>query len=126
MFKKLIFGLSLFVTLGFGATFDDALEALNKKEYKLAFSIFEDISSEIEELANKGNDKAQYNIGYMYHRGFGVKQNYERAVYYYEKAASNGNADAQSMLGDRWMKAKMIVDNNLFVIQNLSLIRDPS
>ena len=59
MFKKLIFGLSLFVTLGFGATFDDALEALNKKEYKLAFSIFEDISIFILKNRGNGDDSAE-------------------------------------------------------------------
>ena len=61
MFKKLIFGLSLWLfatTLSFGANFDDGLNAAEKGDYKTALTIFED-------LAKKGDIDAQYNLGLM-------------------------------------------------------------
>ena len=76
MFKKLIFGLSLWLfatTLSFGANFDDGVNAYEKGDYKTALTIFED-------LASKGNKGAQYNLGVMYSNGQGVKQDYKKAL----------------------------------------------
>ena len=36
----------------------------------------------------------------MYNRGQGVDVNYKKAIEWYEKAAKQGDADAQSNLGD--------------------------
>ena len=72
MFKKIIFGLSLFVTLGFGATLDDAYNAYEKGDFKTALPIFED-------LALKGDTDAQFYIGVMYRDGKGVKKEIGRA-----------------------------------------------
>ena len=47
MFKKIIFGLSLWLfatTLSFGANFYDGLNAAEKGDYKTAFIIFEDLA----------------------------------------------------------------------------------
>ena len=95
MFKKLIFGLSLWLfatTLSFGANFQDGVNAIEKGDYKTAFTIFED-------LASKGDAKAQFYLGVMYSNGKGVKQDYKKAIEYYEKSASQGNTTAQYNLG---------------------------
>ena len=92
MFKKIIFGLSLLVTLGFGATLDDAYNAYEKGDYKTAFTIFED-------LASKGDIEAQYNLGLMYRDGEGVRQDYKKSKEWFEKSETQGFAEAQYNLG---------------------------
>ena len=73
MFKKLMLSLALLVNFGFGATIDDGYSAYKKGDYKVALTIFED-------LALKGDAKAQYNLGVMYSIGQGVKQDYKKAI----------------------------------------------
>ena len=46
-------------------------------------------------LAERGNARAQANLGFMYDRGEGVTQDYKQAVKWYRKSAQRGNADAQ-------------------------------
>ena len=95
MFKKLIFGLSLWLfatTLSFGANFDDGVNAYEKGDYKTALTIFED-------LAKKGDIDAQYNLGVMYREGGGVRQDHKKAIEWTEKAANQGDVDAQYNLG---------------------------
>jgi len=43
--------------------------------------------------------EAQFDLGLRYYNGEGVVKNYKQAVYWYEKAANQGNADAQFNLG---------------------------
>ena len=86
MFKKLIFGLSLWLfatTLIFGANLQDGYSAYEKGDYKVALTIFED-------LAKKGDAKAQYNLGIMYDNGEGVRQDKKRAKEYFGKACDGG------------------------------------
>ena len=49
--------------------------------------------------AEKGELRAQYNVGYAYQFGEGVEINMEEALIWYKKAAENGSTDAQTMLG---------------------------
>ncbi len=42
---------------------------------------------------------AQHNLGVYYEHGWGVKQDYAQAVYWYRKAAEQGLADAMNNLG---------------------------
>ena len=48
--------------------------------------------------------RAQLNLGFMYRKGRGVPQNDASAVWWYRKAAGQGNAPAQFNLG--WMYNK--------------------
>ena len=48
--------------------------------------------------ANQGSLAAQYNIGIMYDKGQGVKQDYSEANKWYQKAAEQGYTPAQSNL----------------------------
>lgn len=65
--RRVLVALSLVASFAFAATFDDGMSAYNKGDYKTAFTIWQD-------LANKGNTKAQYGIGIMYNDGEGVRQ----------------------------------------------------
>lgn len=49
--------------------------------------------------ANRGDAKAQNNLGVMYYEGRGVPQDYGRAASWYEKSAAQGNAEAEFNLG---------------------------
>ena len=51
------------------------------------------------EWAEKGNQKAQYNLGMFYARGMGVRQDLAEAAKWYRKAAEQGEAGAQFHLG---------------------------
>ena len=41
-----------------------------------------------------------YNLGLMYHNGYGVEIDYEQAVKWYKEAANLGQKDAEQKLGD--------------------------
>jgi len=55
-------------------------------------------------LAEQGDVDAQYNLGLMYDKGYGVPQDYVLARQWYEKAAAQGLADAQLGLGALYRK----------------------
>ena len=65
-----------------------ASNALSRGDYETAIT-------EFTRLAEKGDDKAQANLGYMHYAGEGVTQDYKQAVYWYRMAAVQGNKDAQ-------------------------------
>ncbi len=45
-------------------------------------------------LAEAGNDEAQYNIGWMYHNGYGLRVNDHLALEWWLSASEQGNTDA--------------------------------
>jgi uncharacterized protein len=50
-------------------------------------------------LADQGDDVAQFDLGVMYNKGWGVPRDYVQAAKWYRLAAAQGNADAQYNLG---------------------------
>lgn len=50
-------------------------------------------------LADKGNVRAQYNLGVKYYHGRGVGQNYAEAAKWWRQAAEHGLVEAQYDLG---------------------------
>jgi TPR repeat protein len=50
-------------------------------------------------LAEMGNTNAQNNLGVMYHNGEGVERDYNKAIYWYQRAAEHGHKVAQCNLG---------------------------
>ena len=50
-------------------------------------------------LAEQGDSGAEFNLGWMYHTGQGVVQDYKEAVKWYRKSAEQGIPEAQSNLG---------------------------
>jgi TPR repeat protein len=57
------------------------------------------------QAANSDHTIAQVNAGISYYEGKGgVKQNYKQTPYYFEKAASHGDATAQNYMGRVYQK----------------------
>src|SRR5437870_5213566 len=70
------------------AAYDDAFAAYQKGDYAQALKLFMP-------LAEKGDAKAQYNVGTMYNNSLGVKTDYAEAAKWYRKSADQGNMYAQ-------------------------------
>ena len=58
------------------------------------------------QLAQQGNQDAQYNLGLIYYNGDGVVQDYKKALYWFEKSARQGDAQAQNNLGFMYYDGK--------------------
>ena len=56
--------------------------------------------SEAEAAAERGDAASQFKVGMTYYKGKGASKNITKALYWFEKAAEQGNADAQYMLGE--------------------------
>jgi len=99
MFRKLIsIILLVFLSSGFvQADFESAEAAYLAGNYETAFK-------EYLHLAEKGDAQAQYNLGVMYEKGFGVPQDYAEAIKWYRKAEAQGFALAQYNLGVMYEK----------------------
>ena len=63
-------------------------DAYKNKDYATALR-------EWKPLAEQGNADAQFNLGFMYEKGWGVPQDYKTAVKWYRLAAEQGDADSQ-------------------------------
>lgn len=59
-------------------------------------------------LAEKDNDKAQYNIGILYNQGLGVEKNEKTAFIWFKRAASNGNTDAMYNLALMYNQGRVV------------------
>ena len=68
------------------------IEAIRSGDYGGAFN-------HLIPLANDGNPEAQYNIGWLYANGNGVKVDVPTALYWWEKAAASNHAPSQFSLG---------------------------
>ena len=73
-------------------TLEQATQYYDNKEYDKAVPMFQ-------RLAQGGDMKAQFVLGYCYDEGQGVAQDYTQAVYWYRKSAEQGYARAQYNLG---------------------------
>ena len=69
------------------------------------------IIQELKANAEKGNAKAQYNLGICYHEGQGVAKDYVQAVNWFRKAAEQGFAAAQFALGSEYRKGEGVSKN---------------
>jgi TPR repeat protein len=65
-------------------------EALKRKDYASALRWF---------LKDQKNPVAQFNVGWIYRDGLGVKQDFTEALKWFEMAAAQGNAPAQDYIG---------------------------
>ena len=90
--KLLILSLALSLSNTVFADFREGLDAYNKGDYETAYKQWKP-------LAKAGDAEAQYNLGFMYRRGEGVKQDDEKAAYWYRRAADQGDAEGQYILG---------------------------
>ena len=62
-------------------------------------------------MAEKGNAVAQYNLGFAYWNGEGVKKDQGEAVDWFRKAAWQGYADAQNYLGIAYAHGQGVIIN---------------
>lgn len=75
------------------AEFEEGCQFYNQKQYSKAVSIFQ-------KYADKGVAQGQFNLAICYEKGNGVPKDFTKAAYWYEKAANQGDATAQSIIGD--------------------------
>jgi len=85
-------------------TYQSGLQKFNSKDYRTAYNTWLP-------LANKGNSKAQYYIGYMYLNGLHVKQDSVEARKWFERAAGQGDANAQNDLGSLFLNGQGVQRN---------------
>jgi uncharacterized protein len=71
---------------------EDGVAAVKRPDYATALRLFRP-------LADKGDDVAQFDLGVLYNKGWGVPRDYVQAAKWYRLAAAQGNADAQYNLG---------------------------
>ena len=83
----------------FAGDFEDGFAAYERGDYATAFAKFKG-------PAEQGYAFAQYNLGLMYEKGQGVAQDYEQAVFWYDKAAVQGATFAQTNLGVMYQKGQ--------------------
>jgi TPR repeat protein len=72
-------------------SFVDGVKALQAGDPRGAFKIWK-------QLAQGGDKDAMYNVGLMYHDGFGINSNADNAAEWYQKAAQAGHAAAANNL----------------------------
>ena len=87
---------TLFLLLSFGALQaeeDDpaATEAMRAGNYAIAYSIWQP-------KAQAGDADAQYNIGWLYHNGYGLAINDKQASFWWQQATAQGHIDARFAL----------------------------
>lgn len=81
-----------------------ARTAMQQGNYAIAYCIWEP-------LAKSGNSSAQYNIGWMYHNGYGLSINDEQALYWWLKSSATGDANAHFALGDLYAQGQGVEKN---------------
>lgn len=86
-----------------------AIKAMSEGNYAIAFCIWSP-------LASSNHAEAQYNIGWMYHNGYGLRINDERAFYWWLKSASNGFTDAEFALGDLFYLGQGVEKNTAIAL----------
>jgi len=99
MIKQALAGLILILVLLLGlagplaaAELDDAVAAAHRGDYAVALR-------RLSPLADKGDARAQFDIGFMHAYGWGVPRDPAAAIPWYRKAADQGLAVAQHSLG---------------------------
>jgi len=74
---------------------------------------YEGIPQKLLDSANNGNAEMQFNIGLMFQRGRGVRQDHGEAIKWYEKAATQGLVPAQVNLGSMYYDGKGMEINKI-------------
>ena len=90
--------------------FQQGLESVNKGDYQTAIKLWKP-------LAEQGSASAQFNLGLMYSKGYGVKQDYTEAAKWNRKAAEQGNIDAQNAMGEVYLSGIGVKQNDAEVVK---------
>jgi hypothetical protein len=84
--------------------YDEGKKLYDQEQYKEAVP-------KLQAAANKGHRKAQYRLGRCYDKGYGVKENDQKAFELYQKSAKQDYAKAMFQLGKCYMKGKGVAAN---------------
>ncbi len=82
----------------------DGVEAYNRGDYATALQ-------EFRPLAEQGDAKAQFNLGFMYDNGKGVPENDAKAAKWHRKAAEQDDVMAQYSLGGMYFRGEGVSQN---------------
>jgi len=89
---KMLMGLALLVPLLAVAGFDEGVEAYAQADYAKALA-------EFKPLAEQGDARAEYFMGFLYRYGYGVKADHAEAGKWFRKAADQGDPRSLYYLG---------------------------
>ncbi len=106
MRKQLIATLFLIASMPSWATMEEALSDYKKGNYGAAIK-------ELNRLGDAGNMSAQIMLGALYNKGGAVELNDKMAANWFEKAANQGNAEAQFQLGNLYENSQLPKDYRL-------------
>ena len=81
-----------------------AVQSMQDGNYAIAYCIWQP-------LADGGDSRAQYSIGWMFHNGYGLRIDDDTALYWWLKAALTGHADAHFALGDLYANGQGVEKN---------------
>jgi uncharacterized protein len=90
--KKLLFGLALLAPALLHAGFDEGVEAYAQSDYAKAMA-------EFRPLAEQGDVRAEYFVGFLYRYGYGVKADHAEAGKWFRLAAEQGDPRSLYYLG---------------------------
>lgn len=76
---------------------EEPYAALQRGDFRVAGALFSP-------LAEKGDARAQYNLGLLYASGLGVTHDYQAALKWHRLAAGQGHAGAQNALAQMYAK----------------------
>jgi V8-like Glu-specific endopeptidase len=88
-----------------GGELDDAVAAARRGEYAAALK-------RLSPLAEKGDARAQFDIGFMHAYGWGLPRDPAAALAWYDKAAGQGLAVAQHFLGLAFLNGEGVKPND--------------
>ncbi len=92
--------------------FELGLEAFNLGKYDRALQI-------LQPIAAKENAEAQCILGNIYHLGLGVKQDLNKAVYWYQKSSDRGYGVASNNLAGILIAGENGIKKDLFLAKKL-------
>lgn len=98
---------------------DDAVSAMRAGDYAEAYCI-------MRPLAEAGDANAQFNIGWMYLNGYGLRVNESRALDWWQKAAEQGSTEASFSIGMLYSTGEGAIpkDENLAIDYYLQAAED--
>lgn len=96
---KLMTVLALVLPLVAHAGFDEGVAAYSVGDYAKAME-------EFKPLADQGEARPQYFVGFLYHRGYGVPADHAEAANWFRKAATQGDSLSAYYLGKMYEKGE--------------------
>jgi len=99
------------------SAFRSGLSAYNSGDYAKAKSIWEP-------LAENEDAASQAGLGFLYHRGFGMAVDDNRAAYWLRKAAEHGQPEGQLMLGSLYFYGQGVIQSYIQAFAWCDLAQD--